>query len=748
MLEKILKFFICSLIFLLPIFWLPFSFEFLEFNKLYLLFFLSWTGVFIWLLKEILKDKEIRFYWNRLDTLIFFFVLCVIFSFLFSADKRSGFFGSYGRFNNGFLATLSLFGFYILVRNNLKLRPQEKNGITLGDILNSLFLSSFLVLLWVYFSLFGVWLKIPRFSQVAIFNPISSFTEGLAIFLSQIAVLVLTQLLVKEKLKKVEKIFYLIFLIFAFPLLLIFDVGPAWILLSFSLIFFVVFYSREKIFVGNYQKLLLPIFLIILAFLFSFLNFQNVFAFLFKKPLPIFNLPREMLLAQKESWGISFRTVTDNIKNFFFGSGPGTFLADFAKFKSQRMNQGILWQLRWDKAGNHLAEIFATFGVLGGFLFLLILAWLFVVVILQKGEPERISWRSFLLGLGILPFLFYQNMTLAFLFWLGLGIGANFGPRKEKVFPLGEFPLIALIFETITILLGFALLLSYFFGRNFYLADYFYQKGFLERDFDQKISFFQKATEFNPYQPYYQMALSQALISKALEKLQDPSFDPNTLQALFASSTFWAKMAKENGRGNILYQQNLANIYRELIGIATNAEEWAEKYYQEAINLEPKNPLFYIEIGKIKARLKKFDEARQNFDKALALAPHLPFAKIQIALLLEQEGRQAEAISEFEKLVLEFPENSEIYFHLGRLYYNKDELEKAVEKFQQAIFLFPDYSNARFMLALALEKKGEISRAIEEMEIVLKLNPENQVVKSKIEELKRKLNQFQSPATP
>ena len=726
---------------MLPIFWLPFSFEFLEFNKLYLLFFLSWTGVFIWLLKEILEDKEISFYWNQLDSLVFFFIFLAIVSFFFSADKSSSLFGSYGRFNNGILTLFAFFGLYLLVRNNLKLKPQEKKAVTLRGIFNCLFFSSFLALFWTYLSLFGLWSKIPRFSQVAIFNPVSSFTEGLAVFLSLIIILVLSRLLVKSEIERLEKVFYIIFLVFALPLLFLFDVKPALFLLGLGLIFFIIFTLREKNFAQDSQKLLFPISLVLLALLFSFLSFPNLLFVLVKRSPILFNFPRELILSQRESWGIAIQTTFSGIKNFFFGSGIGTFLIDFAKFKSERMNQGILWQLRWDKAGNHLTETFATLGFLGGSLFLLILIWLLMVVILKKTETEGISWRSFLIGLAILPLFFFQNITLGSFFWLGLAIVANFGPRKEKIFSLTQSPAITLIFETLTIVLGFGLTLSYFFGIKFYLADHYYQKGFLEPDLDKKTSFFQKAIAFNPYQPYYQMALSQALLSKGRENLQNSSVDQKSLQDIFSSAIFFAKKTKEIAPRHILYQQNLANVYRDLIGLASGAEEWAEKGYKEALELEPKNPLFYIEIGKIKLRLKKFDEARESFNKALQLVPNLSMAKIQLALLLEEEGKIKEAILNFENLASEFPENSEIYFHLGRLYYNQEEIEKAIEKFQQAILLFPDYSNARFMLALAFEKKGELQKALKELEDVANLNPENQIVKTKIEELKGKLTQ-------
>lgn len=740
MLRKILKNLVYITIFFLPIFWLPFSFEFLEFNKLYLLFFLSWTGVLIWFLKEILADKEIRFRWSWFDLLVFIFVLIAIFSFAFSADKISGIFGTYGRFHNGLLALLAGFGLYLLIRNNLKLEIEGKESgeITFRGIFNSLLFSTFLVVLWVYFSLSGIWLKIPSLQQIAIFNPASSSAYSLAVFLSLIVALVLLRLLVKKELKKIAKIFYTLFLVLSFPLLLIFDFLPAWILLLLTLIFFISISIWQGIFKEDVHKLIFPIFLIIISLLFSFLNLENLLAGFSERPLGVFNYPREQILDQPESWEIGFKTVTASLKNGFLGSGIGSFLSDFSQFKSDRMNKNLLWQFRFDRAGNHFAEILATSGFLGGIVFFLILAWLLILAIWKKTDLEGVSWKGFLIGLIVLQFVFYQNMILAGIFWLGLTIGANLGLTKEKRFPIKDYPEITLIFETLVIVLALLLVAGYFFGIKFYLADYYYQKGFLEPDLDKKIVFFQKSFNLNPYQPYYQMAFSQVLIPRLQQELgkAQEKQDQKLIENLANSTLALAKRVTLLAPGQILFQENLANVYRDL-----GQDEWAIQTYQTALKLEPKNPLFYIEIGKIQAKLTKFEEARMNFKKALDLVPQLAIAKMQLGLLLDQERKTKEAISEFENLAREYPFNAEICFHLGRLYYNNDETEKAIEQFQRAVQLFPNYSNAHFSLALSFERKGEFQKALEELKIVEDLNPENEIVKKKIEEIKKKLEQ-------
>jgi len=119
MYNRIIKLSIYLLVFLLPLFFLPFSFEAFEFNKQYLLFFLVSVGLFFWIAKMVLVDKEIRFKRSPLDIFILAFLFIAILSAIFSVDKSSSLFGFYGRFSDGLIGLLSLGIFYFLIINNV-----------------------------------------------------------------------------------------------------------------------------------------------------------------------------------------------------------------------------------------------------------------------------------------------------------------------------------------------------------------------------------------------------------------------------------------------------------------------------------------------------------------------------------------------------------------------------------------------------------------------------------------------------
>lgn len=727
---KIFKFFLLVLIFLFPLFWLPFTFEFFEFNKLYLLFFGSFFLLLFWLLRQILKEKEIKLCYSKFDFLIFAFILISLLSFFLSKDKISGIFGTYGRFNDGILALLSFFALYLLLRNSLRF-----GEIKISEIFTTLFISSFLVLIWTTLSLIGV------LAEAFVFSPASSSISTLSVFFSLMFIWTLTKVLIgKESL--IKEIFYIIFLILSFFLILIFDFKPAFYLLALGLIFFVLLSLRDRIFRENVEKLIFPILFLFLAIIFSFLNFRALIFNLSGKIL-FPNILPETVLLQRDSWEIVLRSATSSIKNIFLGSGPGTFLENFTKFRPERMREGNLWQIRFNTAGSYFSEILTSFGFLGATIFFLILLWLLALVVFKKGETRILPLKTFLLTSILLPIFAFQNTILAGIFWLSLAIGANFISTKEKHYPIQNFPEVTLIFETLTAILILLFIGCIFFGIKFYLADYYYQKGFLEPNLDKKIEYFQKSTSSNSYQPYYQMVLSQALISTVEVEVQKEN--PN--QQLIQNRIFLALNAAKKAfqlSPRLNYIENLANIYRDLFNLplpVSGAEDWAIKNYQEAHNLDPKYPLHLVEIAKILMAKKEFGKARENLEKALELVPNLVQAKIQLALILDQEGKKDEAISELEKLTIENPLNSEAFFYLGTLYYNKEEIDKAIDSFQKAIDLFPNYSNAKYFLALSFEKKGNFERALEELKYIEKINPENAVLKKKIKEIEEKIKE-------
>ena len=232
-LDFIIKYSVYILVFLMPLFWLPWSIEVFEFSKQYLLIFLVSLAFLAWLAKMVVVQKRFIFRRTPLDLWILLFMFITILSASFSIDKISSWLGYYGRFSDSVIGLISVALLYFVITNNIKeknekknvssgegLIPKEKsskeestkdksNGVLSPKNIFIFFLSSSaLVLIISLLSVFGVWTKIPNLPQVMSFksfNPINSSLEGLSIFLVALIGFVVGMFLQQIKIIKSKK---------------------------------------------------------------------------------------------------------------------------------------------------------------------------------------------------------------------------------------------------------------------------------------------------------------------------------------------------------------------------------------------------------------------------------------------------------------------------------------------------------------------------------------------------------------
>lgn len=727
------------LVLLVPLFFLPFSFEAFEFNKQYLLFFLVSLASFSWLAKMVLVDKELRFKRTPLDFFILGFLLIAILSAIFSVDKTSSFYGFYGRFSNGLASLLSLGVLYFLLTNNLDVKH-------IPGLLKTFLWSGFTAVLLSYLSIFGVLAKLAVLPEgiikQIIFNPTSASLEGLTIFLAALAVFLVGLILTKTDKGKIKTIFYCLLLFASLGLMALIDFNAAWLVLLFTLSLLVALSLWKRIFKENVNRLLIPILLIIAAAVFIFYN-PN-----------FFNLPKEQVLPQAISWQVGLLSAVDNIKSGFLGTGIATFHYDFAKEKPLSVNQTWLWQIRFDRAGAHLAEILGTMGFLGLLSYLaligmfLLVSWFLTTsgVARSRGTPEVTHLPLLMVFTALLigQFLYYQNTTLALLFWFSLALlviswhSPVSGQIKEKVISFKNFPELSLVFSTMAIIVGVAILGTYFYGAKFYLADINYAKAQRMAAGAERTATLERAVRLNPGLAQYRAILARVYISEALAEMEKPPArqDASKLQLLVVTAINQARIATELGPNQVANWEVLGVVYREIRSSASGAVEWGVKSFEEAIVLEPSNPILYTELGKLYALTGQTDKARDSFNKAIEKKSDYADALIQEALLLEGKGILTEAISKLETLVQANPFYVDGLFQLGRLYFNDGRIAEAIELFKRITFLIPSHSNAHYSLGVAYAAQRKNNLAIEEFEKVLELNPGQQDVIKKLEQLK------------
>ena len=739
--NRLIKISLYALTFLTPLFFLPFSFEAFEYNKQFLLLFLVSLAFFAWLAKMVVVDKEIRFKRSPLDNFVLAFLGVAILSAIFSADKTSSLYGFYGRFSNGLVGLLSMGVLYFLITNNVGSKSENSN-ISIGGLLKTFSWSVFFVVLLAYGAVFGIFAKfasvlfLPKMMALRIFNTTAASLEGLSIFLAVAAVFLVGKTLTTGKGAKASFIDYLLLAAITILMIMI-DFTPAWLILLVTFALFVVLSLWKRVFRDNVNRLLVPIFLIIVAV--ACIPSQPQ-VLIFGENSGIANLMKEQILDQKVSWQIGLGGATDSVKNIFIGSGVGTFNYDFAKEKPASINSTWLWQVRFDRAGSHLAEILGTMGFLGILSYLALIAIFFMAsyFFLQQ-KSQALLLLMMLSSLIVGQFVYYQNTTLAFLFWLilGLSVIAWQKPIKEKVVSFKNFPELSLVFSTIVILVGVGVLALYFFNVKSYLADVNYANAQELNAGIERTTFLEKAVRLNPSSPQYRAVLARAYLNDVLTEMEKPQDeqDATQIQLLVATAINQARVATELAPKQVALWETLGMVYREIKTVATGAVEWGIKSFQEAIILDPQNPVAYTELGKLYITSGEMSQARDQFAKAIAVKSDYTDALIQQALLFEKEGDSVTALAEMEKLAVAYPLSSEILFQLGRLYFNGNQISEAITQFKRVVILVPDHSNAHYSLGVAYAAQGKKTLAIEEFQKVLELNPDNQDVQDKIEAL-------------
>ena len=73
----------------------------------------------------------------------------------------------------------------------------------------------------------------------------------------------------------------------------------------------------------------------------------------------------------------------------------------------------------------------------------------------------------------------------------------------------------------------------------------------------------------------------------------------------------------------------------------------------------------------------------------------------------------------------------------GRLYFNQGETDKAIAQFQNTLKINPNHLDSLYSMALALEKQRKRAEALTYIKKALALNPENQILEKKFEDLNK-----------
>ena len=767
--EKIYKGGIFLLVFLLPLFFLPWTANILDFNKQALLIGLVLISTFAWVLKVLISGKfSFNISWLHIPVLVFFLILLV--STIFSLWPYGSFWGWPQITSESLLTLLCFVLLYFLVTSAF-----EKKEIFY--LTTALIFSGLLAGLFGIFQLFGKFLLPFDFTKNTSFNTIGT-VSSLAIF---VAVLLPLTIILLTRAKGLLKAFFIVALIVSGVLLVLINFSIAWWLVIVGAVLVITLGTGKRDFFDS-RWLVLPMLFLALALFFSFFRFQ------------ISGMPDraiEVSLNQTTSFNIAQEAIKESP---ILGSGPGTFIYDFSKYKKIDFNQNAFWSVRFERSGSKILNILTTAGILGALSFLALIGFFIFYGIkslfksINKGEPGRTRKESvlskkideqaksseeqadkrflWLLSAGIFIsfvvsavgcFLYQSNLSLDFAFFLLLAGFVSLTPTIRKEFLLKSSSLGTLgITFVFTLVFIFGLGVFILEGQR-YLAETNYLKGvkaWQEGDSEKSVVELEKAVRVNPKTDLYWRELSQVYVQRINEvsrrtDLSRPEIN-SRVQLLINNSINSAKIATDVNPKNVANWSVRGFVYQSMIGIIGGVEDWAKKSYDEALALEPNNPYFAAQTGitflrqaaflpreKVAEKEEILEKAKAQFEKAIELKSDYAPARFQIAMVYQEQGKQAEAIEELEKTKSIAPYDVGLAFQLGLTYYQNKDYEKARAELERTILLNPNYSNALYFLGLTCDQLGETVEAIEKFRKVAELNPDNTEVREILDNLRK-----------
>lgn len=413
-LDKITRYSVRALVFLIPLFFLSLGSQALDFQKQALLVLLTMIALGAFVLKT-LVGREVEIKRTLLSSIVLIFILVLAASTIFSWDSAQSFFGPVGVASSGFLTWLCLAAFFFLTVNSFNSAEEVENLVWIG-------LSSTLIAgLFGFLQAWGKFILPWEFTRVRNFTTVGGF-NSLGLFMAAMLPLVITLHLAKKK--SFHKIGLIVLGTLSFLILIIANFWATWICLGVGMIGLIVLLKINPGRV-NSNWIILPVVLLVIAFSFV----------LIQPKLPGLPDPSaEISLSYNSAFQMGRKIISSDQGNIMavLGTGPGTFTLLYDLFKPKEISESIWWTISFQRAPSQMLELLGTTGILG------VLAMLGVILSFgtisirnlirqQRGKftldkALKTGLISGWLVLAAGKFLYPAALSIEFLFWLFMGL--------------------------------------------------------------------------------------------------------------------------------------------------------------------------------------------------------------------------------------------------------------------------------------------------------------------------------------
>ncbi len=358
------------------------------------------------------------------------------------------------------------------------------------------------------------------------------------------------------------------------------------------------------------------------------------------------------LLPFPVGWGILLESWKQPIHTIM-GVGVDQFTMAYTLGKQLSINTTTIWNSGFNTNASFLLHIATVNGFLG------ICSLFLFVLVLVRSHISIIGLRIALF-LTIL-FLFFFPPSFPLVILLSLFCILISSKDSTHVYHLTS---LGVVFGSI-VCMGVIFVSSYLWYRYTKGEQLFFQGVVAknqENNGTKAYNLMILAMRQNPFISRYHATFSQlnlmlgnAVITSAKEE------DKTLVTTLLSQAIREGKTATTLAPNNVYMWSNLASIYQNLIGVATDAPSWTIAAYQQAITLDPVNPVLRLDLGGVYVGMKDYNSALQQFTTAVTLKPNYANGFYNVANVLKLKGNTKEAKAALQHVLDLVPSTSTEY---------------------------------------------------------------------------------------
>ncbi|MDQ3008457.1 MAG: tetratricopeptide repeat protein [bacterium] len=395
-----------------------------------------------------------------------------------------------------------------------------------------------------------------------------------------------------------------------------------------------------------------------------------------------------LLLPFGVSWSIAVDVMKEP-RSALIGVGPENYSSAYMIFRPSWTNTTLWWSNIFGQGANVPLTLLATGGLFA------LGAWIFLAARALGLARAQYSAHPFISTLVaatfILQLLLPSNVVLLSIQAIALAYIISLTQRGtntihilkaavlEASFPTAKRPgFLFLIPIAIAAAIGGFFL--YGIGRAYAASNYFLRSSTALQENNAVLTYDlqRQAIDMNPYLSLYRSnyALTNLAIATALSNKTDiTEQETQQVSQLIQQAIREAQAGTQLRPSDSQSWRVLAQIYRDLIGTAEGADQWALSAYVQAINTHPTDPALRVELGGLFLGAQQFPQAASLFQQAAELKPDYANAYYNLANTLKATNDLANARTAYQQTLALLPTDSPDYIQANQ---ELEELEKAI----------------------------------------------------------------------